>query len=432
MNDSSSKTIGKQEAKTLCLSALGGTLEFYDFVIFVFFMSYFTPHFFPKELSPAWQDFNAYGAYAAAYLARPLGGIIMAHFGDKFGRKNMFMLSILLMVIPTFVIAIMPTYHHIGYLAIIILFFIRILQGVAIGGELPGAWVFVREHSPKNSTGLFLGLLTCGVAGGILLGSGVKLILQAIFTEQQMIDFAWRIPFAIGGIFGICSVYLRRFLSETPVFKKLQEQKQLATFPLKKVVKEYKHSIVLSMMITCVLTACVMILCLLIPNYTIKLVQIDPITNTILQMGGVLMMLIGLVVAGSLSDSFGASGTCKFFAIVLFVFCGLYFYELYVGKNLILLAMFYLVACFSTGVVGFAPIFMCEIFEPSVRFSGISFSYNIAYAIAGAITPMLLLNLNEKAITIKGIWSLGGGIYLCFIAIVAYVCAVYFKKLTSK
>ncbi|MCV3436424.1 MFS transporter, partial [Campylobacter lari] len=135
-----SKNLSKKDIKVLGLSSLGGTLEFYDFIIFVFFASYISKNFFPENLSPFWQMFNTYGIFAAGYLARPLGGIVMAHFGDKFGRKKMFMLSILLMVVPTFMLAFIPAYESIGYLCIVFLVFVRVCQGIAIGGELPGAW----------------------------------------------------------------------------------------------------------------------------------------------------------------------------------------------------------------------------------------------------------------------------------------------------
>ncbi|WP_039872554.1 MFS transporter, partial [Helicobacter canadensis] len=111
----------RSEIKILGLSSLGGMLEFYDFIIFVFFTNVISSLFFPSTLSPFWTTMNTYGAFAAGYFARPLGGIIMAHFGDKIGRKKMFMLSILLMVIPTFALGLMPTFESIGYAAPIIL-----------------------------------------------------------------------------------------------------------------------------------------------------------------------------------------------------------------------------------------------------------------------------------------------------------------------
>ena len=423
------KKLDKKDVKTLGLSALGGTLEFYDFIIFAIFTPYFTHHFFPAELDESVKLLNTYGTFAAGYLARPLGGIVMAHFGDKFGRKNMFLLSIILMVIPTFLFAIMPTYEQIGYFAIFLLLFIRLIQGVAIGGELPGAWAFIYEHSPKHSTGLFLGLLTCGVCGGIVLGTFSALILQLNYTENEIKEYAYRIPFVIGGIFGIISVYLRRFLSETPTFKKLKESNALSTFPLKEVIKYNKKKVILSMLSTLVLTACILILLLLMPNYAKKVLEIEPITNTCIQMAGAFVVIIGLICTGALADSFKPSSICKIFSIGLIVFSAFYFYEVYVGKNELLFCVAYLLTCFFVGVVNFTSIFMCELFPTNIRFSGISFSYNISYAIAGFFTPIIFIALHEQALINH---NLGGGYYLIFMGFVSYLSAVIFDKLIKK
>lgn len=230
--------LGTKEFKILGLSSLGGTLEFYDFIIFVFFAEYIAKVFFPKDMSEFWTLLNTYGAFAAGYLARPLGGIVMAHFGDKFGRKNMFMLSILLMVLPTFTLAFIPGYETLGFLAPVLLILIRIFQGIAIGGELPGAWVFVREHCQEKQKAFFLSCLNSAMALGILLGSMVFLLINAFFSIEEIAAYAWRIAFFVGGIFGIISIYLRRFLQETPVFKQMQKERSLSAFPLKDLFKE--------------------------------------------------------------------------------------------------------------------------------------------------------------------------------------------------
>ncbi|MBZ7987456.1 MFS transporter [Campylobacter canadensis] len=419
----------RQEIKTLGLSSLGGTLEFYDFIIFVFFQSYFMTHFFPKELSQEWQLINTYGAFAAAYVARPFGGVIMAHFGDKFGRKNMFMLSIVLMVIPTFALALAPTFAQVGYFAPIFLVLVRLCQGIAIGGELPGAWVFVREHSPEHSKGAYIGLLTSSVVGGILLGAIVSIIMQLIFNEAELKEWAWRIPFALGGIFGIISVYLRRFLSETPIFKKMKESDLLEELPIKKVFSEHKKGIFISMLITWVLTACVVVLVLIVPNFAKSVLQIEPIINTCLQMGGILFMMIGCISTGALSDHFGISRVCKVFAIFWGVFSLLCFYELYSHKNLILYTLTYLIACYFAGIMNFTPLIMTECFPVQVRFSGISFSYNLAYAIAGAYIPVLLAQMHIMASKTNSILlQISGGIYLFIISIIAYICACLVAK----
>lgn len=137
-----------QDYKTLALAALGGALEFYDFIIFVFFAAVIGEIFFPSDI-PEWlRQLQTFAIFAAGYLARPLGGIIMAHFGDKVGRKKMFSLSILLMALPTLAMGALPGWDAIGLAAPLLMLLMRMLQGAAIGGEVPGAWVFVAEHVP--------------------------------------------------------------------------------------------------------------------------------------------------------------------------------------------------------------------------------------------------------------------------------------------
>ena len=184
--------LDRRDRRTLFLAALGGALEFYDFIIFVFF--------------------TAFGIFAAGYLARPLGGIIMAHYGDRFGRKRMFMLSVLMMAVPTLLIGLLPTYSSIGMLAPVLLLFLRILQGAAVGGEVPGAWVFVAEHVPPSRVGFACGTLTAGLTFGILLGSLLAGAITSYYSSAEVLDWAWRLPFLIGGVFGLLAVWLRRYL----------------------------------------------------------------------------------------------------------------------------------------------------------------------------------------------------------------------------
>ena len=208
-----------EDVKTLSLSALGGSLEFYDFVIFVYFANVVGGLFFPADMPEWMRQVQTYGIFAAGYLARPLGGIIMAHFGDLLGRKRMFMLSIFLMAVPTLAIGLMPTYEQIGLAAPLLLLLCRVLQGAAIGGEAPGAWVFVTEHVSKRHIGFACGTLSAGLVAGILIGSLVATAIHASYSATEVHAYAWRIPFLLGGLFGFITMYLRRWLHETPVFK---------------------------------------------------------------------------------------------------------------------------------------------------------------------------------------------------------------------
>ena len=163
MQHAQSRRLNRQDFKTLSLAALGGALEFYDFIIFVFFAAVIGDLFFPANMPDWLRQVQTFGIFAAGYLARPLGGIIMAHFGDLVGRKRMFSLSILLMALPTLAMGLLPTYASIGMAAPLLLLLMRLLQGAAIGGEVPGAWVFVAEHVPCERIGFACGTLTAGL-----------------------------------------------------------------------------------------------------------------------------------------------------------------------------------------------------------------------------------------------------------------------------
>ncbi len=220
MEQNHNRRLNRQDYKTLTLAALGGALEFYDFIIFVFFAAVVSDLFFPVDM-PEWlRQVQTFGIFAAGYLARPLGGIIMAHFGDKVGRKKMFSLSILLMALPTLAMGMLPTYQSIGIAAPLLLLLMRVLQGAAIGGEVPGAWVFVAEHVPRKRVGFACGTLTAGLTAGILLGSLVATLLNTVMSQDAILAGGWRIPFFLGGSLAcsrcICAVGYkkRRFLSK--------------------------------------------------------------------------------------------------------------------------------------------------------------------------------------------------------------------------
>ena len=176
------RPLTRSDYKTLSLSALGGALEFYDFIIFVFFATVVGKLFFPADM-PEWlRQLQTFGLFAAGYLARPLGGVIMAHFGDLLGRKRMFTLSIFMMAVPTLIMGLLPTYAQIGIWAPLALLLLRVIQGAAIGGEVPGAWVFVAEHVPARHVGYACGTLTSCWARWWLLRSIASIARQRCRT----------------------------------------------------------------------------------------------------------------------------------------------------------------------------------------------------------------------------------------------------------
>ncbi|MBK0097086.1 MFS transporter [Erwinia sp. S63] len=399
MDAHTTRRLNGQDYKTLSLAALGGALEFYDFIIFVFFAAVIGELFFPPDI-PEWlRQVQTFAIFAAGYLARPLGGIVMAHFGDKVGRKKMFSLSILLMALPTLAMGALPTYASIGIAAPILMLLMRVLQGAAIGGEVPGAWVFVAEHVPEKRIGFACGTLTAGLTAGILLGSLVATVLNTTLSPAAIRDHGWRIPFFLGGLFGLLAMYLRRWLHETPVFKQMQERKALSDkLPLQTILASHKRGIVISMLLTWLLSACIVVVILMAPTLMQKQHAIPAALSLQANSVATIMLLIGCVIAGWLVDRFGAALTLIGGSLLLAIFSWNFFHQL--GGSPEMLFVWYGLAGLSVGVVGVVPFVMVKAFPAAVRFTGISFSYNVAYAIFGGLTPIsvtLMMQLTPMA-----------------------------------
>lgn len=387
MNQTQNRRLNRQDYKTLSLAALGGALEFYDFIIFVFFAAVIGELFFPPDIPDWLRQLQTFGIFAAGYLARPLGGIVMAHFGDRVGRKKMFSLSILLMALPTLAMGALPDYEAIGITAPLLLLLLRILQGAAIGGEVPGAWVFVAEHVPEKRIGIACGTLTAGLTAGILLGSLVAMFINTLLSPQAIAAGGWRIPFFLGGAFGLLAMYLRRWLHETPVFRELQARKALSdALPLGDVLRNHKRAVGISMLLTWLLSACIVVVILMAPALLQKQYALPAALTLQANSLATIMLLLGCIIAGLSVDRLGAAKTLTGGSLLLALCSWIFFNS--AASSVTALFVSWALAGFSVGVVGVVPFIMVRAFPAAIRFTGISFSYNLSYAIFGGLTPV--------------------------------------------
>ena len=383
------RSLNREDYKTLGLSALGGTLEFYDFVVFVFFANVIGALFFPAAMPDWLRQLQTLGIFAAGYLARPIGGVLIAHFGDILGRKKMFTLSVFLMAVPTLVIGLLPTYETIGIVAPILLLLMRVLQGAAIGGEMPGAWVFVAEHAPARRYGFAIGALTSGITGGIFLGSIIGVWLNSRYSPAEIHDWAWRIPFLLGGVFGLVSVYLRKFLHETPVFQEMQARKQAdRELPIKTILRGHREACVLVALMTWVLSTAIVVVILFTPAYLQKVFHIEPALALKANAVATVTLTIGCVFWGWLSDRVGtrAAMLAGWLGMTVTAYA---FYLNLPGTEASLICTYATVG-FFVGAISLLPVVGVRAFPPEVRFTGLSFAYNMAYAVFGGLTPMLV------------------------------------------
>ena len=417
--------LSTKDIRTLSLAGLGGALEFYDFVIFVFFTKTLSALFFPADM-PVWlAQLQVYGIFASGYVARPVGGIVMAHFGDLLGRKKMFSLSVLLMALPTLFIGLLPTYAQIGLAAPILLLILRVIQGIAIGGEVPAAWVFVAEHVPEKRIGFACASLTSGLTLGILMGSLMGSTIYTQLSPEDVLSFGWRIAFIIGGVFGFFAVYLRGWLKETPVFEAMKEKKEISKeIPLKTVLKNHRASVVLSMLVTWMLTAAIMVLILMTPTLVQNQFGISAEVAFHANNIASFCLVIGCLVGGLLADKIGYALALLIGSVILLATNYALYLDLASGAaNFIPL---YAITGFTVGVVGIVPTVMIHSFPAYIRFSGISFSYNMSYAIFGAITPPLISYFSSQY----------GGIvpahYVAVTTVVSVLISIYLLKRNRK
>jgi len=412
------RTLDRGDVKTLLLSALGGALEFYDFVIFVYFAKTIGHLFFPPGTAVWLATLQTFGIFAVAYLARPLGGIVMAHFGDRIGRKRMFTLSVFLMAVPTLLIGVLPTYATLGVFAPILLTLLRVVQGLAIGGEVPGAWVFVAEHVPKRRVGLAVASLSAGLTAGILMGSLLAAWLNATLSEADMLDHGWRIAFILGGAFGFIAVYLRRWLSETPVFARMRERKELAEeLPALVVIRDHLPGVLLSMAVTWVLTAAIVVVILTTPTVMQTRFHVEPARAFTGGSIAAFTLCLGCIGGGLLVDWMGTARAMLLSSIGLTLSTYALYIDLQSGG--VHLFPLYALAGVFAGVAGIVPAVLVASFPPPIRFSGISVSYNVAYAIAGAATPVLVGYLATTA------GGLGPAHYVAIVSLVGVAASIY-------
>jgi MFS family permease len=412
-------TLSGSQIKVLSLSALGGVLEFYDFIIFVYFASTIGTLFFPASIPDWLRQLQTFGIFAAGYLARPIGGIIMAHFGDTSGRKKMFTFSIFLMALPTLAIGLMPTYIDIGIWAPILLLLFRLMQGAAIGGEVPGAWVFVAEHVKKEYVSFACAVLTAGLTGGIFVGALVATSIHFWFTSAEILSGAWRWPFILGGAFGFFAVFLRQYLAETPIFQAMQAELRRSEIPLWTVLKEHRPAMLLTGMLSWILAASIVTMILMTPALLQSIFHITAQHALEANMFATFCLSLGCITFGVLAGKWGVG------RVMLVGSIGLAISSLYLYSSLALseqyLLPIYGLNGFFVGIIALVPTVGVMAFPPKVRFTGLSFSYNIAYAIFGGLTPIF--------VSLAVPWSsMAPAYYVAALATILFMIGVYLLK----
>lgn len=386
------RTLSCQDYKVILLSLLGGALEVFDFIIFVFLAAIIADVFFPPD-TPQWiRLLESMAIFSIGYIARPLGGLIIAHYADRYGRKHMFTFTLLFMALPCLAIGLMPGYAEIGYWAPLLLLVARLIQGAALGGEVPNAWVFVSEHVPASHRGTSLGILQAGLTFGYMLAALTVTLISTMYGVEELREWAWRIPFIVGGILGFIAIWLRRWLQETPVFVAMQNNNELAVrMPLSSVLREHKCSSIPAFFLTVILTSAVIISVVILPIILQKTWRLDTATTFKLSCVGIFALNIGCIIAGKMADKFGGWKTVAVYSLLLAT--AVTAMSVMMPNNVTVIMVFYVLLGLSSGVISAVPAIMVQLFPSHVKVTGISLIYNIAYSVSSSILPLMVLGM---------------------------------------
>lgn len=412
-----------KKQKIIFAAMLGNALEYYDFTLYGFFAAYLSPLYFPSA-DPQTSMIASFGAFAAGFLMRPVGGLIFGHLGDRYGRKAALLVSILLVAFPTLTIGLIPTYEQIGFWAPLIIVLSRLAQGICTVGEYTGATVLIAEYTERNQPGFACSLLPASSLMGAILGTG----LGAICLLDFMPSWAWRLPFVLGFVFGLFGFYLRNQIDESPTFKNLARHQKIIRSPVMEVLKYHKRNFICTMGIGATALAPFYIISVYISTLTSQL-GFSPSLSLLMNVGVLLMWMIFIPILGYFSDKVGLARMMSYGAMLLISVSLPAFIFLNQGISIerILLVQILISLSGAFFVAPMGAFLATQIFAPSHRYSGMAFGISCGEALLGGTAPLIAAGL----VTLTNA-SIAPAFYLMFCGVIGWTAVSYYKSLTYR
>ncbi len=375
-------SLNPQERKIVTLAAIGGMLEFYDFVVYGIFSVYFAHQFFPGT-NALIVILESYLVFVLGYIARPIGGVIFSHIGDEYGRKKVLITTIVLMGISSLGIGFLPVYAQIGIVAPLLLLILRLIQGLALGGELPSTYVYISETIAKKR-GVAFGITMTGVNAGLLLGMLINHALNSLLTTEQLTNFGWRIPFIIGGFICIISYRIRKTLHETAVFQRIHDKPKL---PLVYLLRNHFLPFLAGTGTVALMASTVVVTIVFMPTYLKEMLKLDSQTISYSMMAVMFFNVIAIYLTGLIAQRHEPVVMLR---ILLLLCCFLIplsyflFYHNYFIYGLTILGLL------EGGATMLTPYIISSIFESRIRLTGVALCYNVGFTLFGGLAPLII------------------------------------------
>jgi MFS family permease len=404
-------------------STIGATIEWYDFFLYGVVTPIVLNKLFFPSYDPAVGVALAYATFAIGFIARPVGGLIFGHYGDRIGRKGMLIVTILTMGLSTFAIGFVPTYASIGFWAPAILIALRILQGIGLGGEWGGAVLMVVEHAPPGRRGYFGAWPQAGAPAGLILSAGIVALLS-LLPEASFLSWGWRVAFWLSAVLVVIGVYIRLKIFETPEFTKAREANKTVRLPAAELLKREPKYVLLGMGARYIEGAWFNLFGVFIISY---------LTNNLHQPRGSalnavivasFLMIIFMPIFGHLSDKIGRRAVYGFGSIVLGIAVFPAFWLMSFGPEIALMTVAVCLGIFYAAVLGTEAALFSEQFSTEIRYSGISLVYQFSGIFASGLTPLI-----ASALLIYGggqPWMLCT--YIVLVSLISAVSAYFLRE----
>lgn len=407
-------------------SFVGTTMEWYDFYLFgIASALIFNKVFFPEFL-PLLGVMASYAVYGVGFFARPLGALIFGHFGDKVGRKQMLVTTLSMMGLSTFLIGLLPTYYEVGIIAPILLVVLRLIQGLAVGGEWGGAAVIAAEHSRDTERGYYSSWPNAGAPFGLTLSILIFLIFSSM-PDEEFFSWGWRVPFLLGIIPAFLGMMVRRRILESPVFSKAQQRETMAEVPALEIARTSKKNFILAMGSRFAESGSFYIFTVFILSYGTQQLYLEK--NWILYgvFAASVIETFAIPFFGHLSDKIGRRPVYLMGAVLVGVFAFPFFW-MFQTKSipLIWLALIIGISIGHAAMHGPQAAFITEMFKTRMRYSGVSIAYHLAAAFSGGLAPLIATALIS--------WSHGEpwpvAVYIILLALISVV-SIYLATETA-